>query len=137
MYSTYDAALFDLFGTLVDARGEARTGVGDILERAAGARWAIVTSCPRTLARSLLQRAGLPEPAVLVSTEDVAAPKPAPDGYLHAARLLKVATQRCIVFEDSSAGIAAGRAAGMRVIGVGDGWKNVRLAVIDGEFRFG
>jgi HAD superfamily hydrolase (TIGR01509 family) len=42
--------------------------------------------------------------------------KPSPDIYLLAARELGVAPARCVVIEDSEIGLAAGRAAGMRVI---------------------
>ncbi len=41
--------------------------------------------------------------------------KPAPDLFLHAARAMNVAPARCIVVEDSPAGIIAARAAGMTV----------------------
>lgn len=44
-------------------------------------------------------------------------PKPAPDVYLHAAKELETAPADCIVIEDSPHGVAAARAAGMRVIG--------------------
>jgi beta-phosphoglucomutase-like phosphatase (HAD superfamily) len=44
--------------------------------------------------------------------------KPAPDGYLAAARSLGVPPAACVVVEDSSAGIAAGRAAGAHVVAV-------------------
>ena len=44
--------------------------------------------------------------------------KPAPDGFLQAASRLDVDASECVVVEDSSAGVAAGRAAGMRVIGL-------------------
>ncbi|MCV0395691.1 MAG: HAD family hydrolase [Rhizobiaceae bacterium] len=44
-------------------------------------------------------------------------PKPAPDVFLHAAREMKVEPARCMVVEDSRHGVAAARAAGMRVIG--------------------
>src|SRR5262249_9406100 len=43
--------------------------------------------------------------------------KPAPDLYLLAARTLGEAAEDCIVIEDTTRGVMAGRAAGMRVIG--------------------
>jgi len=43
--------------------------------------------------------------------------KPAPDLFLHAARQMGVAHERCLVIEDSPAGIQAARAAGMAVFG--------------------
>jgi beta-phosphoglucomutase-like phosphatase (HAD superfamily) len=51
-----------------------------------------------------------------VGAEDVPRGKPAPDGYLQAAARLDVAARECLVVEDSEAGIAAGLAAGMRVL---------------------
>lgn len=55
---------------------------------------------------------------VALSGEDVTRPKPDPEIYLLAAQRLRVAPAGCIVFEDSVAGVAAGVAAGMRVVGV-------------------
>lgn len=48
---------------------------------------------------------------------DVARPKPAPDVYLLAAERLNAAPADCLVFEDSSSGTCAARAAGMTVVG--------------------
>lgn len=53
---------------------------------------------------------------VVVSSDDVATGKPAPDVYLEAARRLGVEPSRCLVVEDSRNGVLAGRAAGMRVV---------------------
>lgn len=48
--------------------------------------------------------------------------KPAPDIYLLAAQKLNVACERCLVIEDSGAGVEAGYAAGMDVIAVPNEW---------------
>jgi len=53
-----------------------------------------------------------------VTAEQVQKGKPAPDVFLEVARRLGVAPARCVVFEDAPAGVEAGRAAGMRVVGV-------------------
>lgn len=54
----------------------------------------------------------------VVSSEEVGRPKPAPDTYLAAAKVLQVEPDRCIAIEDSPAGIRAAKTAGMWVIGV-------------------
>lgn len=54
-----------------------------------------------------------------VTAEAVGASKPDPEGFLKGAAELGVDPADCVVFEDSGAGIAAGRAAGMRVVGIG------------------
>lgn len=55
---------------------------------------------------------------VTVNGSEVQRPKPFPDVYLKAAERLSVKPANCIVFEDSPTGVAAGVAAGMRVVGV-------------------
>lgn len=54
----------------------------------------------------------------IVTGDEVANPKPAPDIYLEACRRLGVAPIAAVALEDSPTGIAAAQAAGMRVIGV-------------------
>ena len=90
----------------------AMPGAGDVL---ALPRVAIATSCTAPLARARLAAAGLPEPEVLVTSDQVENGKPAPDPYLLAAERLGVDPAACVVFEDAPAGIESGRAAGMTV----------------------
>jgi HAD superfamily hydrolase (TIGR01509 family) len=56
--------------------------------------------------------------SVVVSSADVPRGKPAPDIFLRAAGLLQVPPQECCVVEDSKPGVAAGLAAGMKVIAI-------------------
>jgi sugar-phosphatase len=93
-------------------------GAKELLSMLPADRWAVVTSCGRALARLRLTSVGLPVPEVLVVSEDVKHGKPAPDGYRLAADRLGVDAAACVVFEDAPAGVAAGRAAGARVVGV-------------------
>lgn len=53
----------------------------------------------------------------LFSGSDVTKGKPAPDIFLYAARIMGVDPRHCLVVEDSSVGVSAGVAAGMKVIG--------------------
>ena len=62
--------------------------------------------------------AGLAVPAVLVTPERLARGKPDPEGYLLGAQELGAAPADCVVLEDAPAGIQAGRAAGMHVVGI-------------------
>jgi mannitol-1-/sugar-/sorbitol-6-phosphatase len=79
---------------------------------------AIVTSCTVPLAAARLRAAGLAVPDVLVTPERLSRGKPDPEGYLLAARELGAAPADCVVLEDAPAGIEAGRAAGMHVVGI-------------------
>ncbi|WP_341945953.1 HAD-IA family hydrolase [Microbacterium sp. LWH11-1.2] len=81
---------------------------------------AIVTSANVALMTARMQAAGLTVPALAVTAESVSASKPDPEGFLLGAKTLGVDPADCIVFEDSGAGIQAGLAAGMRVVGVGE-----------------
>lgn len=76
--------------------------------------WAVVTSADVRLAQVRLAAAGV-TPPLLVTAEDVRAGKPDPESYLLAARRLATDPARCLVVEDSAAGVTAGRAAGAMV----------------------
>lgn len=78
--------------------------------------WAVVTSGSRWFVQRCFRAARLPLPPVAVCAEDVRLGKPAPDGYLAAARLVGVRPAECVVIEDSPAGVAAGKRAGCTVI---------------------
>lgn len=67
------------------------------------------------------------------SADEVALGKPAPDVFLLAARRLGVDPRDCVAVEDSPNGIAAAKAAGMRVVAVGDalGSPDVRIPSLE------
>lgn len=78
---------------------------------------AVASSSNRPLIETVLETAGIAELfAVVVSSEEVARGKPAPDVYLEAALRLGVEPERCAAVEDSSNGLRAASAAGFRVI---------------------
>jgi mannitol-1-/sugar-/sorbitol-6-phosphatase len=79
---------------------------------------AVVTSGTLPLATARLRHVGLAVPEVLVTPERLSRGKPDPEGYLLAAGELGVAPEQCVVFEDAPAGVQAGRAAGMHVVGI-------------------
>jgi sugar-phosphatase len=102
---------------LDDVEGiEAIAGAAAFLAALGGLSWAIVTSAPRRLALRRIAAAGLAAPPLLVSAEDVARSKPAPDGFQLAAERLGTTADRCLVIEDSAAGLAAAESAGAHVL---------------------
>ena len=114
--ASVEAAVLDAMEE-VETRGlRATPGAAALLRQLSEAQRAIVTSGSRAVATLRLRTAGLPIPDVFVTAGDVKQGKPYPEGYLMAAGRLGVAPSDCVVVEDSPPGVAAGKAAGMRVI---------------------
>lgn len=101
-----------------DVGVSAIAGAREFLESLNDFPWGIVTSADRVLAEHRLNLCGMPLPSVLISADDVKAGKPHPEGYLKAATLLGCVPARCLVLEDTPAGLAAGRAAGAMLLGL-------------------
>lgn len=91
-------------------------GAATLLSILPADRFAIVTSATLPLALARLGYAGLPVPPRIITADDVVHGKPSPEPYLKGAALLGFAATHCLVFEDTPAGIAAGRAAGAQAI---------------------
>jgi beta-phosphoglucomutase len=80
---------------------------------------AIATSAPRANVDFTLQRTGLtPYFQTILDESFVTKGKPDPEIYIKSASSLGFAPSNCIVFEDSLSGVAAGKAAGCKVIGL-------------------
>ena len=95
-------------------------GAVDAVHRIA-VRWplAVASSAPATLIETVLQSAGLRSCfAVVMSTEQVAHGKPAPDIYLAVTAALGCPPLDCAAVEDSSNGLRSAAAAGLRVIAI-------------------
>jgi HAD superfamily hydrolase (TIGR01509 family) len=95
-------------------------GAVDAVHRMA-ARWplAVASSAPATLIETVLQSVGLRSCfKVVMSTEQVAHGKPAPDIYLAVTAELGCAPPRAAAVEDSSNGLRSAAAAGLRVIAI-------------------
>lgn len=93
-------------------------GAAEALDALRTAKNAIATSCTVPLAQARIAAAGLQPPSVLVTVDDVAHGKPAPDPFLEAARRLGVDPTRCLVVEDAPKGLEAARAAGCFTLAV-------------------
>ena len=100
-----------------------KSGAIELLQElsARGVPLAIATSTRRERALIKLERCGLHDFfEVVVTSSDVAHPKPAADIYLLAASRLGVSPENCMALEDSETGVRAAVAAGMAVIQVPD-----------------
>jgi len=91
-------------------------GAAELLAHLPTDRFAIVTSATRPLAVARLGYAGIPVPRHIITANDVVHGKPSPEPFLKGAALLGFAPADCLVFEDSPAGIASARSAGMKAI---------------------
>lgn len=82
-------------------------------------RLGLVTSASRRSVTAVLAAHGLEDLFdVVVTGEDVANPKPAPDAYALAMAGLGVAPDQCLAFEDSDIGAESARRAGIAVLRV-------------------
>ena len=91
-------------------------GAAELIAQLPPNRFAIVTSATRPLAVARLGYAGIPVPRHMVTADDVIQGKPSPEPFLKGVALLGFAPADCLVFEDSPAGIASARSAGMKAI---------------------
>lgn len=98
--------------------------------RAAGIVMAVVSGAVRSEIELVLERLDLSQQfAVIVAGDEVQQSKPDPEGYLLAVErlnqrdaALQLQPPECLVIEDTFAGIAAGKAAGMQVVGVANSY---------------
>jgi HAD superfamily hydrolase (TIGR01509 family) len=85
----------------------------------AGVAIGVASNSPHVLVDASLRSAGLHGAfGAVVSAQDVAHGKPAPDVYLEACRRLDADPVTSVAFEDSPTGVASARAAGLHVVGV-------------------
>jgi beta-phosphoglucomutase len=135
---TDEAGLRDIMGERFEADGQrvitrrnalyeerldevqAFTDAGRFLRRIpSGIRLAIATGSRRLEVEGILWRAVMTQSfQTIVTAEDYSRPKPEPDPFQAAARLLKLSPAACLVIEDSPSGVAAAQAAGMPVVAV-------------------
>ena len=91
-------------------------GVLNLLAALPQNRWTVVTSATERLARARMAAGGVPAPERLVTADFITRGKPHPEPFLAGAAMLGFAPEDCVVFEDSSSGARAGRAAGCTVV---------------------
>jgi sugar-phosphatase len=95
---------------------------------------AIVSGAARAEIEPVVRAAGLADVlSTITSSDDVVEGKPHPEGYLRALELLDggIEADDVLVFEDTEAGVAAAKAAGMRCFAVLGTLAPARLAAAD------
>jgi HAD superfamily hydrolase (TIGR01509 family) len=104
--------------------------------RNSGVKTCLASSSPKRLIELVLDKfsiAGLFD--LLLSGDQVARGKPAPDIYLTAARQLGVIPDNCLVIEDAPNGVASAKAAGMCCLAISTSANAAELAMADEVMR--
>ncbi len=110
-----------IYERLLDTDLAVSPGVGDLLEalKQRGYGLAVATSSQQWMVDRIFARTDISGFFdVVISANDVARHKPAPDAYLAALERLGASADSAVVFEDSEVGVAAAVATGIRVIGL-------------------
>jgi HAD superfamily hydrolase (TIGR01509 family) len=114
------ARCYEIYGTLVAGRLEPLDGVLEFIDkcRLQGLKMAVASSADPTKIGINLAEIGIPASTFgsIISGLDIEHKKPAPDIFLKAAQNLGVEPTECLVIEDAISGVAAGKAAGARVL---------------------
>lgn len=116
------ARTYDIYGEIIRGQLSELPGAGSFVRhcRERGLKTALGTSADEVKMLDTLREIGLPpeEFDATVNGLDVERKKPHPDLFLEAVRRLGIPAERCLVVEDSVSGLAAGKAAGCRVLGL-------------------
>lgn len=94
------------------------SGLVSFLDRHAAVPKALASNAETANVRFVLEQARLGKYFSVIVDGSLERPKPSPEIYARASKLLGVAATRCVVFEDSPVGVAAARAAGAWVVGL-------------------
>lgn len=122
-YAAHRERYLVLRGEMMAAGIPIRPGAVELLDELEARRlpMAIATAATRENAEANLRRAGLWHRfPVILTRDDVANSKPAPDLFLRAADAIGIAPLHCIAVEDSHNGVRAAHAAGMMTVMVPD-----------------
>ncbi len=114
------AEVMGTVGEVIIGQAEPMPGASELVRVLSGRMpLGVASNSPRVILDITLRRAGLTHAfGAVIAADEVPVPKPAPDLYLAACRLLGADPRASVAFEDTWTGAAAARAAGMRVVGV-------------------
>jgi HAD superfamily hydrolase (TIGR01509 family) len=117
----YSQRYGQIYERLLDTDLAVSPGVGDLLEalKQRGYGLAVATSSQQWMVDRIFAKTDISTFFdAVITANDVARHKPAPDAYLAALDRLGTTAESALVFEDSEVGVAAAVAAGIRVIGL-------------------
>jgi len=112
--------MIDMMHAALQRDVDGRPGALELVARLRGrVPLGLASNSPRRLVDAALRAAGMTDAFdAIVTSDDVARSKPAPDIYLEACRRLGVSPADTLALEDSSSGVAAAKAAGLACIAV-------------------
>jgi HAD superfamily hydrolase (TIGR01509 family) len=114
------ARTYEIYADLVRGKLSPLDGVHDFIGkcRKRGLKMAVASSADPVKVNINLEEIGLKRELfqAVVTGLDIEHKKPAPDIFLKAAKLMGADPERCLVVEDAISGVAAGKAAGARVL---------------------
>ena len=126
---------YEIYLELVPSRLNAFPGAVELVGACqnAGLKVAVASSADRIKIDANLRKIGLPPGTwdAIVTAEDVARKKPAPDIFLAAGQKLGLTPEQCAVVEDSVNGVQAAKAAGMRCVAVAQTFPPEQLQTAD------
>jgi len=129
------ARTYEIYAGLVRRKLSLLPGVREFIGkcRDRGLKIALASSADRIKIEINLNETGLPQDTFLaiVSGLDIEHKKPAPDIFLRAAELLDTDPARCLVVEDAISGVAAGKAAGAKVLALTTSFSPAELSGAD------
>ena len=114
------ARTYEIYAEMVSGKLSPLDGVHDFIDkcRKQGLKMAVASSADPVKVNINLEEIGLDSKLfqAVVTGLDIEHKKPAPDIFLKAAKLMGADPKHCLVVEDAISGVAAGKAAGARVL---------------------
>jgi len=129
------ARTYEIYGEIVAGKLEAFAGVVEFIDkcRSRGLKLAVASSADPPKVKINLVEIGIPLSTfgTVVTGLDIEHKKPSPDIFLKAAENLGVDASECLVIEDAISGVAAGKAAGAKVLALTTSFSVEELSAAD------
>ena len=129
------ARTYEIYGEIVAGKLEAFAGVVEFIDkcRSRGLKLAVASSADPPKVEINLAEIGIPLSTfgTVVTGLDIEHKKPSPDIFLKAAENLGVDASECLVIEDAISGVAAGKAAGAKVLALTTSFSVEELSAAD------